>query len=102
MLGTLTAALLTCLGPTAIDGDTIRCANTKTTVRIWGIQAPEKGEPGFDAAKSFLQEVVDGGVVCEPKGTSYSRYVGRCYNSWGLDAGFAMVKHGDAKEWCSY
>ena len=35
------AALVLCLSPTVMDGDTFRCANTPQKIRIAGIDAPD-------------------------------------------------------------
>jgi endonuclease YncB( thermonuclease family) len=35
------SALLLCLAPVALDGDTIRCANVGPALRMTGIDAPE-------------------------------------------------------------
>ncbi len=41
-----------------IDGDTVRTANGEA-VRLLGINAPEKGQPYFEEAKSLLVSLVD-------------------------------------------
>ena len=41
-----------------IDGDTIEVGNN--TVRLLGINSPEKGEIGYNEAKAFLQAVSGG------------------------------------------
>lgn len=101
----LTAALLICLSPVALDGDTVRCGGGKawTRVRIWGVQAPETGTAGADVAKAAIQKRVAGGIVCEPRGTSYSRIVALCYDGTGRDVGLELLKvDKTVTEWCSY
>lgn len=101
----LTAAILICLAPVAIDGDTVRCGNGQawTRVRIWGVQAPETGTPGAPEAKAALQRRAAGGIMCEPKGTSYTRIVARCYDGTGRDVGMELIQvDKTVTEWCSY
>jgi endonuclease YncB( thermonuclease family) len=101
----LTAALLICLAPVAIDGDTVRCGNNLawTRVRVWGVQAPETGMLGAAEAKAALQRRVNGGIMCEPKGTSYTRIVGLCYDGTGRDVALELLKVDHVvTEWCSY
>ena len=102
MLTLIASAVLTCTTPVAIDGDTIRCGPDQPNVRIWGVQAPEKGMAGWAESRDSLQRFVNGGVVCEPKGTSYRRVVGRCFNRMLFDVGFFQMKEGHATEWCRY
>lgn len=101
MLALLAATSVACLSPVAVDGDTLRCEGG-LSVRIWGIQAPELGEPGAVAATASLQRLSNGGVVCDPKGESYRRLVGQCYNRQLFDLGFFQVMEGHAQEWCRY
>lgn len=101
----LTAALLFCLAPVAADGDTVRCGGGQhwTRVRLWGVQAPEKGAVGAEAARLALQSRVAGGIVCEPKGTSYTRIVALCYDGTGRDIAMTLLKvDRTVAEWCSY
>lgn len=103
MTSSLTAALLWCLAPVAYDGDTVRCGDSWTRVRIWGVNAVEKGEPGWEAARDALQHRVAGGIVCEPRGTSYSRIVGLCYDATSRDVGMELLQvDKTVTEWCSY
>lgn len=98
----LTAALLICLTPVVYDGDTVRCSNSKTSIRLFGIQAPEIGTAGALDSRVWLHGKVSGGLVCEPRGTNYSRVVAICFNAAGEDVGAAQISAGHAKEWCSY
>ena len=94
--------LIICLMPIATDGDTVRCGMTDTRVRIFGIQAPETGAEGAAAAKLSLQGHSAGGLLCEPKGTSYNRVVALCRNFKGEDVGKLQIDGGFAAEWCKY
>lgn len=105
MTGSLTAALLWCLAPVAYDGDTVRCGNgeSETRVRVFGVNAVEKGQPGWSVARDALQARVAGGIVCEPRGTSFTRIVGLCYNGTGRDVGLELLKvDKTVTEWCNY
>lgn len=96
------AALFICLAPTAYDGDTIRCGNTQTRIRLFAISAPELSDPGGPESKAALAPLLAGGVECEIKGASYSRLVAVCENSSGQDVGHVQMQTGHATEWCSY
>jgi hypothetical protein len=99
----LMAALLWCLSPVAYDGDTVRCGDSPTRVRIFGVGAVEIGQPGWQAARDALQRRVAGGIVCEPRGTSYTRIVGLCYDATGRDVGMELLKVDKVvTELCSY
>lgn len=100
-----TAALLMCLMPIATDGDTVRCGGPAgvTRVRVWGVNAPETGQPGAAEAKVALQKRVEGGIVCEPRGGSYNRVVGLCYDATGRDVSLELLKVDQVvTEWCAY
>ena len=57
------------------DGDTFKLPDNETRVRLWGIDAPEKGQPYADAARDRLKELCEGKAVrLEIKDTdSYGR-----------------------------
>lgn len=84
-----------CQSPSAIDGDTAICGDG-TRVRLWGIAAPEKSEPGGPDATNALAALLAGRTLaCLPMGTSFNRIVARC---WRLEAdvGREMVLRGHA------
>lgn len=95
------AAILICLAPVAHDGDTVKCGG-KQGVRLFGIEAPETGQPGDPASKANVQKLSVGGLICRPTGTSYSRVVAQCFNAAGVDIGRAQLDGGFATEWCLY
>ena len=45
------------------DGDTFKLQDDKTRVRLWGIDAPEKGQPYADEARARLKELCEGKSV---------------------------------------
>lgn len=97
-------ALLICLMPVAVDGDTIRCGGNKgsATVRLFGINAVEKGQPGYEDAKYSLQTGIQGGMVCVVKGASYNRVVATCTDFMNVDVGGEQIRKGQAKEDCRF
>jgi hypothetical protein len=59
--------------------------------------------PGFDAATRALQNRVTGGIVCQPRGASYQRTVGLCYDGTGRDVAMELLKvDKTVTEWCSF
>ena len=61
-----------------IDGDTFKVRKNvmgSQYIRIAGLDAPEKREPGYQAAKKQLQRLQGETVTLRPVGTSYGRTV---------------------------
>jgi endonuclease YncB( thermonuclease family) len=46
-----------------IDGDTFATASRKNPVRLANVDTPEKGKPGYHAAKQDLQRLIGGEQV---------------------------------------
>ena len=97
----------------AVDGDTLRCANVEGAngrVRLARIDAPERGEPGFEEASAALAQLIEGReVTCElvdadPRRTGFQsrdpfgRPVARC-TADGVDLGTTLVTAGHATTW---
>lgn len=97
MISAAFAGAFLCVSAAVVDGDTLRCADG-TRVRIWGIAAPERREPGGPAATRALAELVGGRTLtCQPVATSFDRIVARCW-TLGPDIGAEMVRRGVAKD----
>ncbi|MCT2559230.1 thermonuclease family protein [Tsuneonella sp. YG55] len=93
--------------PDAHDGDTIDSENERP-VRLWGVDAPELDQPGFDRqgnpvqigrqSRDWLQgEIANAGSVNldSVQGHSYGRLVGPVELD-GTDAGLAALRTGNA------
>ena len=91
--------------PAVVDGDTIHSGNG--TVRLWGADAPELHQPGYDRqgqpvpvgqqSRDALTNFIANGPISygPPQGTSYHRTVAP-FSVNGDDAARSMVRLGDA------
>jgi endonuclease YncB( thermonuclease family) len=94
------------------DGDTFTMESEtgKVRVRICGIDAPERGQPGYGQAAGVLATMIEGktvhclqvgeGTVCDGKSrpTSRDRIVAQCFLE-KLDIAEEMAKSGTACDW---
>ena len=89
-----------------VDGDTLDLNGVERRVRIWGIDTPERGENGFQAASEALQRLTRGQfltyIQMQAKPDPYGRIVCRLVRDDGLDIGKAMIEQGHAREYCRY
>jgi endonuclease YncB( thermonuclease family) len=81
----------------AVDGDTIRVGST--TVRIWGLAAPERSEAGGREATAVMADLLARGpVTCRDTGDrSHNRVVAVCTVA-GVDIAAEMVASGWARD----
>lgn len=84
-----------------VDGDSLYLRRYKPQIRLWGVDAPEQGESGFNAATEQLKRLADGEkITCKKIDTDrYGRTVARCFLSDGLEINAAMIASGTAKEY---
>jgi len=84
-----------------IDGDTFVANGEK--IRLWGIDAPEKGEPESFAASLYLEVLLEQGkLTCNQiHMDKYGRHVMQCY-SGEEDIASSLVKSGMAKDYKFY
>ena len=102
-----------CAAAIAVDGDTLRCANLEAAngrVRLARIDAPERGEVGFDEARNALTAMIEGQTVrctlidADPRTAAfertdrYGRAVARC-RVGPRDLGTAMIERKHARVW---
>jgi endonuclease YncB( thermonuclease family) len=94
------------------DGDTFTMESEtgKVRVRICGIDAPERGQPGYGQAAGVLSNMIEGktvhclqvgeGTVCDGKSRpkSRDRIVAQCFLD-KLDIAEEMAKSGTARDW---
>ncbi len=94
------------------DGDTftMEAETRRIRVRICGIDAPERGQPGYGLAAGALASLIEGkqihclqvgeGTVCDGKSkpTSRDRIVAQCFIA-DLDIALEMARSGTACDW---
>ncbi|MDO5642004.1 MAG: thermonuclease family protein [Paracoccus sp. (in: a-proteobacteria)] len=100
-----TAALVTAIilsAPDVTDGDTLRAGGTH--YRLWGVDAPERRQPGgVDAARVLVQIISGQRLTCEHMHTDrYGWPVVRCVRPNGADIACEMVATGRASDWPRY
>ena len=87
-----------------VDGDTFRVEGLERSIRIWGLDAPERGESGGSAATRALRGLIEGREVrCRIRDIDrYRRIVGQCFLPDGRDVAAAMIRKGAATEYCRF
>ena len=92
------------------DTFTMESETGKVRVRICGIDAPERGQPGYGQAAGVLSNMIEGktvhclqvgeGTVCDGKSKpkSRDRIVAQCFLD-KLDIAEEMAKSGTACDW---
>ena len=87
-----------------IDGDTIILEGVETRLRLWGIDAPERGEDGYEEARNALYRMVQGKRITfiELDRDRYGRIVARVFLKDGREANRLMIESGAAQEFCRY
>jgi endonuclease YncB( thermonuclease family) len=84
-----------------VDGDTMRVVGQARDLRLWGIDTPERGQPGFWAAGAWLEANALGREVrciVKQRADRYGRPVGQCFVG-GRDLGAGLVGAGLARDY---
>ena len=84
-----------------VDGDSLFINGHKPQIRLWGVDAPEDGEAGFQAAADYLFLIAQGQrVTCQQiDRDQYGRTVARCFLPDGREINRLMIHSGKAKEY---
>ncbi len=87
-----------------VDGDSLYIEGQKTQIRLWGVDAPEREEAGYQQAKDALKQLaLNNEVHCATQDIDkYDRIVARCYLSGGEEINRALLEQGVAKEYCRF
>ena len=84
-----------------VDGDSLYMNGHKPQIRLWGVDAPEDGERGFQAATDYLFLIAqDQRITCQQiDRDQYGRTVARCFLPDGREINRLMIESGMAKEY---
>jgi len=84
-----------------VDGDTLHIEGHKPSIRLWGVDAPEKNEAGYSTATNMLKNLTHGQILnCQKIETDrYGRTVARCFLSNGKEVNAEMITSGTATEY---
>lgn len=84
-----------------VDGDSLYLSRYKPQIRLWGVDAPEKNEPGYTKASTQLKKFALGKELkCEMVDQDkYGRTIARCYLSDGQEINRMMIESGAAAEY---
>lgn len=87
-----------------VDGDTFRLDSADERIRVWGLDAAERDEPGGAQATAALTALIAGKTLtCRQRDIDrYGRTVGQCFLPDGRDIAAVMIESGAAEEFCRY
>ncbi len=85
-----------------VDGDSLYLEGVESQIRLWGINAPERDEAGYQkATKQLRQLALRKYITCYQQDTDkYGRTVARCEAKGGEDISRKMLESGYAAEYC--
>lgn len=89
-----------------VDGDSLYIERHKPQIRLWGVDAPERNEAGYQRAKDKLTELAKNkNLHCEAiEIDKYDRAVARCYvqgqGGVRIELNRALLEAGVASEYC--
>lgn len=85
-----------------VDGDSLYLEGVEPQIRLWGINAPERDEPGYKQATKTLRKLaLRKHIKCYRQDTDkFGRTVARCETKDGEDISRKMLNSGKASEYC--
>jgi len=87
-----------------VDGDSLYMNGHEPQIRLWGVDAPERDEAGFQAATDALHRLAEGKqLTCQQiDRDQYGRTVARCFLSDGQEINRMMIESGTATEYLRF
>jgi len=87
-----------------VDGDSLYIAGQDTQVRLWGVDAPERDESGYQKAKQALAKLaLKQNVYCATQDIDkYDRIVARCFLESGEEINQMLLASGVSQEYCRF
>lgn len=91
-------------GTRVVDGDTFKLQGQSRSIRIWGLDAPERDMAGGPVATAALRQLISGETVrCILHDIDrYRRLVGQCFPPDCRYTAAAMIATGSPSEYCRY
>jgi len=86
-----------------VDGDSLYIDGNKTQIRLFGVDAPERDEPGYEASRQYLIDLsLNKYIACvEVERDKYDRIVARC-NVGRVDVNHEMISAPYTLEYCRF
>jgi endonuclease YncB( thermonuclease family) len=87
-----------------VDGDSLYIGGYEPQIRLWGVDAPERTEPGYSAATRTLSDMtLAKQITCRRVNTDrYERTVARCFLKDGSEVNRTMIESGTATEYMRF
>lgn len=91
-------------GTRVLDGDTFWLDSQPVSIRVFGLDAPERGQPAGSASTAALPQMISGEqLTCRQRDFDrYGQIVGQCFTSKVRDVAAVMIAGGTATECCRY
>jgi endonuclease YncB( thermonuclease family) len=85
------------------DGDTFKVSGHDWSIRVWGIDAPERDNSAGQASREFVTQLIKGKILtCEKVAVDrYRRTVSKCWHK-DKDIAQLILEASHAIEYCSF
>jgi len=87
-----------------VDGDSLYVAGQDKQIRLWGVDAPETDEAGYQKAKDKLNKLAfNQKISCATQDIDkYGRIVARCFLPDGREINRLLLASGVSQEYCRF
>lgn len=87
-----------------VDGDSLYLKGLETQIRLFGVDAPERGERDYHEAKAILKSLALGSVLScnQIDEDRFKRIVARCFDKDGSEINRLMIESDTVLEYCRF